>query len=386
MVEARWVRWIAPGLVALGALGLVGSTALGAGTRAPTSHACADSPAERGAASRGSAPIDLAAVRSAPWFRLDARLDRDGSLAGQTLAVGIDGEPGARLSELPPESFAAGPFGRVVLLGTDDGVRSSLHALDVAAGCAWTIATERSVIRRATIDPSGTTAFEMRVDRMTRADLGVWSRPLDGHLPARRVLPAPATDGRFGRTWSTEFAWDLGGERLAVQSCGDIACRTRLVDPDTGQAVLLDAPDLGTLIGVDGDRLVTYAACRGLPCPIVSTDLATGLRTSLTTAAGLAVVIPTSAGPRLVDEVPLDGGLGLHSVALDGTDTNDLGPIPAGLALEPAPVLAGSATRLPAGWVLLAPDGRLPLDGRSGETRLRHIPDGATVPLEEAAR
>ena len=209
MVEARWLRWFGPGVVALGAVGLVGSTALGAATHVPTPQACAGSLAERNAAAHRAVAMDLADLRSAPWFRLDARLDRDGSLAGQTLAVGLDGESGGRVSEWPAESFAAGPFGQVVLVGADDGSVSSLQALDVATGCAWPIATEPSVIRRATIDPTGTTVFEMRVDRVTRADLGIWSRPMDGHLPARQVLPAPATDGRFGRTWSTEFTWDL---------------------------------------------------------------------------------------------------------------------------------------------------------------------------------
>jgi hypothetical protein len=386
MVEARWLRWFGPGVVALGAVGLVGSAALGAATHVQTRQACAGSPTERNAAAHRAVAMDLADLRSAPWFRLDARLDRDGLLAGQTLTLGLDGESGGRVSELPAESFAAGPFGQVVLVGADDGNVSSLQALDIATGCTWPIATERSVIRRATIDPTGTTVFEMRVDRVTRADLGIWSRPMDGHLPVRQVLPAPAADGRFGRTWSTEFAWDLEGDKLAVQSCGEVACRTRVIDPGGGPIVLLDAPDLGALVGFDGNRLVSYAACRGLPCPIVSTDLATGHRVTLASTAGPAVVVATTDGARLVDESPTASRRDLRSVALDGGAPTNVGPIPDGLALVPGPVLAGSATRLPAGWVLLAPAGRLPLDGRSGDTRLRHIPDGATVPLAEAAR
>ena len=45
-----------------------------------------------------------------------------------------------------------------------------------------------------------------------------------------------------------------------------------------------------------------------------------------------------------------------------------------------------SATRLPAGWVLLAPDGRFSLDPTDGRSQLRRIPDGATVLLDEATR
>jgi hypothetical protein len=336
--------------------------------------------------SRGAAVASLADGSAVPWFRLDPVIDRDGALGGQRLAIGLDGVPGVRSLDLPPESFAAGPFGRVVLVGADDGVSSTLRVFDVAAGCAWPIATERNVIRRATVDRRGTSIYETRVDRATRADLGVWRRPMDTGLPAEQVLAAPTSDGRFGRTWSTELIWDLAGDRLAVQSCGDVACRTRILDPAGGPSRMLDAPDLGALLGVDGDRLVTYGACRGLPCPVVSTDLGTGERTVLAAAAGPAVVVDTADGARLVDQIPTSNGQGLRSIPIAGGDAVDLGPIPDGLTLGADQAFTGSATELPAGWVLLAPDGRMPADGSTATSRLRHIPDGATVPLAETAR
>ncbi len=386
MVEARWLRWFGPGFVAVAALALVGAATVGAGTPSSAPSACSGSPAGRIATSRGPDVVALADGSAAPWFRLDPVLDRAGALAGQRLALGLDGVPGVRTLDLPAESFAAGPFGRVVLVGADDGVISTLRLLDVAAGCAWPIATERNVIRRATVDRDRSAIYEMRVDRATRADLGIWLRPISGGSPARQVLAAPEPDGRFGQTWSTEFRWDLAGDRLAVQSCGDVACRTRIVDPAGGPARVLDAPDLGTLIGVDGDTLVTYGACRGFPCPIVSTDLETGARTVLDASAGPAVVVATTDGARLVDEVATGAGRGLRSVPVDGGDAVDLGSIPDDLGLGADAVLAGSATELPTGWVLLTPDGRMPADGSSATSRLRHIPDGATVPLAEAAR
>ena len=385
MVEARWLRWTGPGLVALAALGLVGSATAGAGIPSSAPTACAGTPTGGIATSGGPAVASLADGTAAPWFRLDPVIDRDGALAGQRLAIGLDGVLGARTLDLPAESFAAGPFGRAVLVGADDGSSSTLRLLDVAAGCAWPIATEQNVIRRATVDRSGSAIYEMRVDRATRADLGVWLRPIDGGLPARQILAAPEPDGRFGQTWSTELSWDLDGDRLAVQSCGDVACRTRIVDPAGGPTAMLDAPDLGSIIGLDGDRLVTYAACRGLPCPIVATDLGTGARTPLAAEAGPAILIDTPDGARLVEEVAVGDVRTLRSVPVDGGPAVDLGPIPDELALEPDAVFAGSATELPPGWVLLAPDGRMPVDGSSAQSRLRHVPDGATVPLTEAA-
>jgi hypothetical protein len=149
---------------------------------------------------------------------------------------------------------------------------------------------------------------------------------------------------------------------------------------------VLDAPDLGALVGVDGARVVTYGACRGLPCPIISTDLGTGRRLTLAPAAGTAVLVATPDGPRLVDEVDSSGRGALQAVSLDGGPATDLGPIPDGLDLQASAVQMDAATRLPTGWVLLAPEGRMPPDGHLTDVRLRHIPDGVTVPLAEAIR
>jgi|GEM_PF-1354199 len=386
MVESRWLRWIGPGVVALGAVGFIATTTSGAVAQTWVARACAGPPAERIAAAKDPRPTTIEGVRGAPWFRLDPVLDGVGALHGQRLAFGLDGDPTTHRLDLPAEAFAAGPFGRVVLVGSDDGSTSRLETLDIAAGCAWSVADERSVIRRATIDPSGSRIYEMRVDRATRTDLGIWLRATDGRAPARRILPPLAPDARFGRTWSTEFTWDVAGDRLGVQSCGEIACRTRVLSPPGGPTFTLDAPDLGGLIGVADDRVVSYGACRGLPCPIVSTDLGTGRRRTLAAAAGTAQLVPTPAGARLVLETRSAGGHGLRSIALDGSGVVDLGPIPGDLRLLPSSTRAESATRLPAGWIVLAPDGRLPPDGRSGHPQLRHIPDGITVPLDEAAR
>jgi hypothetical protein len=386
MVESRWLRWIGPGVVALGAVGSIATTTMGSGPRPWTGQACAGPPAERIAAAKAVDAGTVATVEGAPWFRLDPVLDGAGSLRGQRLAFGLGGAPIARTLDLAAESFAAGPFGRVLLIASDDGTTSRLEALDVGSDCSWSIAEEHSVIRRATIDPAGSGIYEARVDRATRADLGVWLRRIDGRFPARRILAPLDPDPRFGRTFSTELAWDLAGERLAVQSCGEVACRTRSVARLGGPTRMLDAPDLGPVVGLDGDSLVTYEACRGLPCPIVSTDLATGERRVLASAAGLAVLVSTASGPRLVHEAVLGTGRALRSVDLGTGDATDAGPIPDGLGLLASPDRAAAATRTPRGWVVLVADGRLPADGRSGHPQLRRIPDGATVPFDEAWR
>ncbi len=386
MVESRWLRWIGPCAVALGAVGFIASTTFGAGVRPWVPSPCSGLPTDRIAAARDRDVTSLADLRGAPWFRLDPVLDGEGVLKGQKLVLGLDGERTARTLDLAPEAFAAGPFGGIVLVGSDDGATSRVQAIDVARGCAWPVTDERDVIRRATIDPAATFIYEMRVDRASRADLGIWRRAVDGTEAARQILGPPPSDGRFGRTFSTEFSWDVAGDRLTVQSCAEIACRTRIIAPLGGPTVTLDYPDLGQLVGLDGDLAVTYEACRGLPCPIVATDIWTRDRRVLAPAAGLAVVIPTADGSRLIHEVGAGTERRLMSMALDGHWALDIGPIPDDLRLHPSAVRADAATVLPAGWILLAPDGRLPADATTDRPQLRHVPDGSTVPLDEALR
>jgi hypothetical protein len=146
------------------------------------------------------------------------------------------------------------------------------------------------------------------------------------------------------------------------------------------------SPDLGLLVGVDGDAVVTYAACRGLPCPIVATDLVTGDHHALTDDAGLATLVATPEGTRLVHETRGGSGGGLRSVSLDGRATADALPASGDNRLAGTPMLGGTVTRMPPGWILLTPDGRLPNDPNDQRPQLRHIPDGVAVQLDEAVR
>ena len=386
MLESRWIRWVGPGVIVFGALGALATATLGAGKAPWTPPPCAAADGSRANAARSAEPAGLGDLRLEAWYRLDPQVDRAGVLEGQRLALGTDGERSSRQLDLPAESFAAGPFGRLVLVGSDDGATSRLEAIDVGAGCSFALAQESAVIRRATLDAAGRTVYEMRVDRTTREDLGVWSRPLDGTSPAVRMLEPIGPDERFGPTFTTEFTWDMSGSRLAVQSCGEAACRVRVLDPSGSVSRTVAEPDLGTLVAIDGDELVAYAACPGLPCPIVAIDVNTGSRRVLADAAAGSVVISTPDGPRLVHEVLDESGVALRAVALDGSAASDVGRLPDGLRLQAIPAIAQAATRAPAAWVLVTPDGRLSPGGPGAQTQLRHVPDGTSVQLEEAAR
>jgi hypothetical protein len=275
----------------------------------------------------------------------------------------------------------------VVLVGSDDGSTSRLAALDVAGECSWPVGeVATAVVRRATIDPEGANVYEMRVDRTTRADLGIWARSLDGTRPAVQVVEPIGADDFFGRTYSTEFFWDVSGGGLAIQSCGEAACRTRVYDPTGGPLRVVADADLGVMVGLAGDKLVTYTACAGLPCPVLSVSLETGSRRVLADAAAVAILATTPDGPRLVYEILGETGVVVRAVSLDGYVSADLGPVREGLRLHAGPTVAQTATAVPSGWVLLGPDGRIPDGGPDAQTQLRRVPDGFTVQLDEVAR
>jgi hypothetical protein len=331
-VEAmRWVR----GLVPLAAIALVG-----AGARPPVSAAvpppwvpppCAD------AAPPGTG------VPS--WYRLDAVLDAAGTLSGQRLVLAVAGEA-ERTMSLPAESFASGPTAGAVLVGQDDGSRSRLTLVDVDRGCATDVGEDAAVIRSALLEPDGSAIWEHRVDRTTRSDLGVWRRPVDGTAPVRLVAPVPA-DRRYGRTFVTELRFAPDG-RVAISSCGEVACRTRLVDPGSGRTTTIGPT--GPVVGVTPEgAVVAHARCPALPCAVIAFRPGGGEQ-MLVPAAGPAAL----AGNRLVFEGPRGASsiLDLGSGTVRRLAADDAVPLGDGSAAR-----AGADHR--AGSVLLAPGGRI---------------------------
>jgi hypothetical protein len=370
MVESRWLRRLVPVVAVFGSVVAAVSTTTGAPPAAWIPPACAGPP--------GPGPGGIGA-----WYRLDPVIT-DGVRTGQRLTVGRAATDAPASIDLGPESFASGPFGGTVLAGTDDGRSSRLSLVDLAAGCAWAVAEAVDVVRHAAIAPDGRSIVEFRVDRRTRADLGVWARPLDG-APPGRVLGPLESDPRFGPTWLTELSWSDDGRTLVVESCGEVACRFRLVDPTTGDSSLVADPLLGGLVGVAEERIIARGACRGLPCPVVSVDRGGGRPVILADAAGQAVLATDEAGRAVVvHERDVDGRV-VSAVRPDGTDAR---PIPVAVddrrLVGPA-AWAGGAVDHPPGWVVFGPDGRLPVaEGQSAV--LRRIPDGRTVTIDEVLR
>jgi hypothetical protein len=375
MRESAWIRRIGPGIATIGALTFVTASTIGASERSWTPPPCAGPPGDAaGPATDGAGA----------WYREDPVMV-DGTLRGLRLTLGLADAAPPRVLELDAEAFASGPYGARVLVGTDDGRTSHLSLVDVEAVCAWPIATSRDVIRRATLAPDGRTVYEMRVDRTTRADRGIWRRPLDGRQEPVRVMAPLAVDDRFGRTFTTAFTWSADDSRLAVRSCGEVACRVRVLDPATGRLRLLDDPSLGDVIGLTRERVVAHAACRGLPCPIVSVSLRTGIPIVLEPAAGLATMIVLPDGAIRVVMETGEGGRALRSSSIDGHTRTVLERAPTGRRLVPSDGRSGSAVALPPGWLAFGTDARLPFEGASQAT-LRDVVSGRTVDLGEVPR
>lgn len=371
MLESRWGRRLGPGIAALAGVLVIASTTVGA------------PPAEVGALPTcrdGTLAAPAAdAADAAAWYRLDPVL-LDGARQGQRLDVGRIGGS-AWTATLDSESFASEPAGGRIVFGTDDGRRSTVSVADMSRGCSTAVATTPDVIRHAVLAPDGATLYEFRVRRSDRADLGVWRR-VPGREEASRILGPIKDDAAFGKTWTTELTWSLDRGRLAVTSCGEIACRIRVLDPVTGRARTVADPRLGALLGLADDHVLTYGACRGLPCPLFAVDLRRGTTRQLVDGAGLAdLVVDAEGRPIAVHEV--DRAVGrLAQIALDGTPFDDLAPQPDGYRIVGPG--AGSAAEIPPGWLLLGPDGRLPA-APGGDARLQRLADGQTRRLEEVA-
>ena len=290
MSEAPWRHRVAPLLVALSAWqsatpahasGPPGTPPGTVPTR-PAGAACPTSAAGLAAASRHPRAGDAT-------FR--ERVGADGSLLGYDVRLRSAAGTSTLLA-LPAESFLAGPFGPLALVGSDDGRRSWLHVHDLRTGCAALFASSTDITRRATLTPDGSILW-LRLRRADRRDEGIW-RSRDANVP-ERIVPPLDPDGPpppFGPTFSTTLSWALDGA-LVMQSCGALHCRTRIVQPDSGRVRRFDAPGQGELVEVRAGWLVAFAACRGYPCPVIGIPL----------TGGPTVVLDAASRPAPTSEV-----------------------------------------------------------------------------------
>lgn len=358
MSGRRWSLWLGPP-IALLAVGLVlsrfqaGAEAGGRTTPAPAG-ACAASPIATDAAGKPKRDVGPGS-----WWKLSERLDGNGAMAGRQLAVGRGGSTALTL-DLATETVASGPIGGVVVVATDDGRRSEIRLVSSLGACSWLVDTSDDVVRGAILDPGDGSVLAHLVDRETRADLGTWRFGARGVLAqAAMVAPALPIGAIDGPIWITDLRLDQSGHRLAVQSCTDDGCLTRLFDLRVpGKAPTILTGEQGSLLGFGpGGRLVTWAACFGFPCGIQSWDVSTGKATIILDRADAAAV--TADGRFVVATTDARAGHTLRIELASGARALIKG-ITADELLLPAGVAATSGLQVGADEIAVAAPGANP--------------------------
>ncbi|MEK6721060.1 MAG: hypothetical protein AABZ33_10380 [Chloroflexota bacterium] len=260
----------------LGFGALVALVALGAGARSPARAAPIDDPAA--GTNSGVRLADIVACPGGPgraagaetWWRFAPVLDGAGSLVGWTLDGGTQ-EAALSTIALPAESSVSADVGGRVVVTADDGARSVIAVVSASDRCATVLAEVPMVARSGVLGGRDGTTWFHAVDRSTRRDLGVWRLTSASSGPAPFLGPLPDDDPavlRVGRVFSTRLV--LGGtdDQLAIQSCGERSCRTRVVHLATGREIRLEAPDQGLLLALERTRATFRDPCSGDPCAV----------------------------------------------------------------------------------------------------------------------
>lgn len=233
------------------------------------------------------------------------QLNAEGELIGRSLtAQSGAGQP--LVVMLPTESFVGRPSGDLVVYTRYTSTAGSeVRALNPVTQCDTRLATPSEIVRSAVLDKTASALFVHSVTRANRADAGIVRYVLQSGSAARVVAPLQSSEV-FGPIFGTDLRWSVDGDALAVQSCGFHACLTRVLDLWTGSVSEYATPGQGAFIALTQDHLVTFAACGGLPCDVLSTDLASGVVAVLASDASdvqsrqvgssASLTIQTSAG------------------------------------------------------------------------------------------
>ena len=355
MSRRRWTIWLGPP-IALVAIALALSrfqpgAEAGGGSARPVG-ACSSSPLEKD----GHGKPNLGAGQGT-WWALSGRLDANGALAGRQLALGRGGATNLTL-ELAPDTLASGPVGGIVALTTDDGRQAQVRLLSVEKGCSFVAAETAEVARGAILDQADGSVIAHLVDRETRADLGTWRYAADGSSDPELVAPALEPDPARGPTWTTDLRLDDSGFLLAVQSCTDDGCLTRVFDLRKGLVPVASLEgDQGSLIGITSDSLITWAKCFGFPCAVEQWSLLSGDAIAIVARAESAAV---SANGRFLVAVTDSSRNGFIRLDLESGDVKGIRGVNRNERFVGGGVLALQGVQVRADEVGLAADGTIP--------------------------
>lgn len=216
-----------------------------------------------------------------------------GVYTGQTLT--INGAGRSTSISLPAESFVGKQTGDALVYTRFTNGKSEVHVVDVATSCDAIVARPAGIVRSAVLDPSAAAVYIHAVSNPARTDLGVTHYALDGSASTQAVPPLP-DDPDFGLTFGTQLGWSTDGTALFVQSCGAEQCRTRVLDVVPNALATYDDAGQGSIVGVTSKHVVTFAACDGSPCPVISIDRSSAAERVLAQQAISASIVATAAG------------------------------------------------------------------------------------------
>lgn len=220
-------------------------------------------------------------------------LGKRGELTGRALNVYLPNRTVA--VALPIESSVSEALGDLLLVTRATGTGSEVRAISLATGCETRLTSFLEIARGATVDPDGDFLYVHGVTRVGRADIGVTRYDIATGQGTLVVPPVSAGD-HVGPIFGTDLRWSIDGSALAVQSCGFRQCVARVLDVASGDIATYGEPGQGAFIGLTHSHLVTFGACPGLPCAVLSTDLSTGQVARLADEAFVASMTGTGDG------------------------------------------------------------------------------------------
>lgn len=258
------------------------------------------------------AQLDLATIGfwtfEQPFAAVDLSLNylRVGTLDGHVTRTVALHNPGNGPISLPLQPQPIGPAGGRMLYVADDGQYATIHTVSVASGTDTRLLTTSNFIAVLALDPSGTTAYAVTLNRTNGVFVSVEAVPTVGG-PARSIItiydlsPDAATpyEPLSGISLYPRLAVSNDGRWIALVSCWPRGCDL-IAAPADGSALkhwqgfAFDEQ----IVGIAGDLLIGSSSCAEAFCDGFVIDLRTGVRWSLGAAGDIFTPIQLIAGPH----------------------------------------------------------------------------------------
>jgi hypothetical protein len=258
------------------------------------------------------AHLDLGAVGfwtlEQPMAAVDLSLNylRIGTLDGRVTRAVTLHNPGIGPVTLPLQPQPVGPAGGNVLYVADDGHQATLHVVSVASGADTPLRTTPAFIAALALDPTGSTAYAVGLDRTSGvflevdavATTGGQARPI---IAARELGPDSTTSCSpvAGLSYSPRLAVSNDGRWVVLASFRPSGCGLVAAPTDGGAVRMWPAIAIDErIVGIAGDLLIGRSTCAEAFCDGFVVDLRSGVRWPLGGATDIFDPIQLIGGPH----------------------------------------------------------------------------------------